>query len=167
MLKARRGKDDMSQSDYDTVISKDVTLQGTVQASGVLRIDGKIEGRIDTQGDVIVGKDGVVIAQVSAKNVVVAGQLQGDVDVSGRLQILPGGKLFGDAKVSVLVVEEGAIFKGQCDMEVQRPGETSKRIARRIDTTTDATATEKNAPVRQEAASASGTSSSTNKSATS
>ena len=63
----------MSQSDYDTVISKDVTLQGTVQASGVLRIDGKIEGRIDTQGDVIVGKDGVVIAQVSANNVVVAG----------------------------------------------------------------------------------------------
>lgn len=146
MIKARRGRDDIQHSGSDTVISKDVSFQGTIQASGVLRIDGRIQGNIDTQGDVIIGKDGVVNAHVRAANVVVAGHLQGDVDVSGRLQILPGGKLFGDAKVGVLVVEEGAIFKGQCEMELQRPGESSKRISRRVDTTGGSDSTRQSDP---------------------
>lgn len=137
MLKARRDKPQMNSAGYDTVIAKDVSLEGTIRASGVLRIDGKVRGTIETTGDLVVGKDGIVHADVKAAHVVISGELQGNVDVSGRLQILPGGKLIGDARVGVLVVEEGAAFKGQCEMELQRPGERAQRISRRIDTTRD------------------------------
>lgn len=123
----------MAGQGHDTLIAKGVTVQGTVQAQGVLRVDGRVDGKIASEGDVVVGQDGVVHAEVSAKNVVIAGQLHGNVTVTGRLHILAGGALFGDVKVGVLIVEEGAVFKGQCEMEVRRPGEEPVRILRKVD----------------------------------
>jgi len=137
---ARRGKETPAVSGHDTLIAKGVSVQGSIHAQGVLRIDGKVSGRIVAEGDVIVGQEGLVSADVSASNVIIAGELQGNVAVSGRLHILSGGRLFGDARVGVLVVEEGGIFKGECEMDVRRPGEEPVRIVRKVDNSQEGTA---------------------------
>jgi len=116
-------------------IAEGVSIQGTIRASGVVRIDGRVRGEIAAQGDVVIGPRGVVAAQVAADNVIVAGELRGTVSASGRLHVLAGGKLFGTAKVGLLIVEDGALFKGKCEMELRRPGEPPQRLVRTVDNT--------------------------------
>src|SRR5690606_21142080 len=88
--------------------------------------------------DLVVGESGVITARVVAGNVVIAGEVHGNVETTGRLHVLPGGRLFGDAKVETLIVEEGAAFKGQCEMEIKSPvrkGDGKERISQKVDNT--------------------------------
>ncbi|HHV62985.1 MAG TPA: polymer-forming cytoskeletal protein [Firmicutes bacterium] len=100
----------------DTLVGKDTEFEGKLTASGTVRVDGRFRGEIDTTGDLIVGEGGMVAAGVRAKNVVIAGHVEGNVEADGRLEIVPSGRLYGDVKVATLVIEDGAIFKGACEM---------------------------------------------------
>lgn len=117
----------------EVVIPLNQVFEGALRGS-VLRIEGKVKGSIEATGDVIIGENALVRADVSAVNLVVAGELRGSADVSGRLHLLPGGKFFGDARVGVFVAEEGAAFCGSCTVEVRRPGQRPKQVTHRIET---------------------------------
>lgn len=101
---------------FDSLIGKGTSVEGKVAVSGTLRVDGVVSGEVEASGDLVVGESGVVNATVRAANVAVAGELHGDVETSGMLEIVPTGRLFGDVKVTLLSVDEGAVFKGQCEM---------------------------------------------------
>ncbi|NPV53117.1 MAG: polymer-forming cytoskeletal protein [Firmicutes bacterium] len=107
----------------DTVVGKDTEFEGKLVASGAVRIDGRLRGEIDTTGDLIIGEGGMVAAAVRAKNVVIAGHVEGNVVADGRLEIVPSGRLYGDVKVATLVIEDGAIFRGACEMTRPDSGE--------------------------------------------
>ncbi|MCR4402471.1 MAG: polymer-forming cytoskeletal protein [Firmicutes bacterium] len=100
----------------DTIIGKDTRISGRIQAEGTIRIEGTVDGEIDADGDVIVGEPGRLVASIHARNVTVAGEVQGNIHSEGRLELLPTGKLYGDVKTAVLAIEDGAIFKGACEM---------------------------------------------------
>lgn len=100
----------------DTIIGKETQVTGHVVAAGTIRVDGRIEGEIDAAGDVVVGEPGRVVASIRGRNVTIAGEVQGNVYAEGRLEIVPSGKLCGDVKTAVLAIEDGAIFKGMCEM---------------------------------------------------
>ncbi|MGE5549123.1 MAG: bactofilin family protein [Bacteroidota bacterium] len=108
------GKDTNSKR-IDTVIGKDTTVRGTVEAEGTIRVDGRFEGDISTAGDLIVGESGFVQGTVVAKNVSIAGQLHGKVEARGRLELLPSANVQGEIKMVLLVVEEGACLQGNCE----------------------------------------------------
>lgn len=107
----------------DTIIGKETHLTGRLVATGAIRIDGRVEGEIEADGDVVVGEPGKIVASIRARNVTVAGEVQGNVYAEGRLEIVPSGKIYGDVKIAVLAIEDGAIFKGMCEMitEDSRP----------------------------------------------
>ncbi|MEW6546266.1 MAG: polymer-forming cytoskeletal protein [Bacillota bacterium] len=107
----------------DTVIGKSTFLQGTVTSQGSIRVDGRLEGEIIGEGDVFVGQDARVVAKVKARHVVVAGQLKGDVEAAGKLEIATTGVLVGNVKVSQLVVEEGGILEGSSSFRRQQEGQ--------------------------------------------
>lgn len=100
----------------DTIIGKDTQVTGRIVAAGTIRIDGRVEGEIETDSDVVVGEPGRVVASIHARNVTIAGEVQGNIHAEGRLEIVPSGKLYGDVKIAVLAIEDGAIFKGMCEM---------------------------------------------------
>jgi len=101
----------------DTIIGKDTEFNGTLQAKGVIRIDGKVDGEVLTQGDIIVGETGKIIGDVKARHITLAGEMHGNAIVEGRLEIISTGKLFGDIEVSSLVINDGAVFDGKCEMK--------------------------------------------------
>lgn len=101
----------------DTIIGKDTEFNGTFHARGVIRIDGKVDGEILTQGDIIVGETGKIIGDIKARHITLAGEMHGNAIVQGRLEITSTGKLFGDIEVSNLVVNDGAVFDGKCEMK--------------------------------------------------
>ncbi len=100
----------------ETILGQNTSFKGSLTSSGALRIDGQFEGEVLTTADLIVGEAARVTAQVGAKNAVVAGTVTGDMDISEKLELLPTAKLVGDLKVGSLIIGEGAVFKGKCEM---------------------------------------------------
>lgn len=105
----------------DTVIGSGTSLRGNLNSEGSVRIDGRLEGTICAQGDVSVGEKGNITAEISARNVEIAGLVQGNVHAAGRLILTVSGQLYGDVKAEKLIIHEGAKFKGTCSM----PGQDS------------------------------------------
>lgn len=100
----------------ETIIGKDTQFKGTITAKGSIRIDGQLEGDITTTGDLVVGDSGRVTAQVKARCATVSGVITGNVDILDKLELMPTAKVYGDIKVGVLIVGEGAVYKGACEM---------------------------------------------------
>lgn len=100
----------------ETVIGKGTQIKGTITASAGVRIDGQLDGDLTSSGDVLVGDSGVLNAEVKARNAVVAGVVKGNVEVQEKLELMPTAKLYGDIKVGMLIIGEGAVFKGACEM---------------------------------------------------
>ncbi len=101
----------------DTLIGKDTLFQGVINATGTVRIEGEFKGEIKARGDLVIGDGGKVEATVEARNVLISGYLKGNIIASGKVDLAPTAKLFGDMKVKNLLIEEGALFKGNCLME--------------------------------------------------
>lgn len=100
----------------ETVIGKDCELRGTITASGSVRIDGILQGEIINDGDLVVGEGAKVAAEVQARNVLLAGELRGNVKTQGKLELLPTAHLMGNIEVNHLVVADGAVFRGESKM---------------------------------------------------
>lgn len=106
------GKKNGSGGKVETLLGKEAEFKGTIHASGLVRIDGRLEGEIITEGDLILGETAQVKAEVNARNLTLAGELRGNVELQGKLELNSSGRLYGDIKVSKLIIDEGGLFKG-------------------------------------------------------
>lgn len=108
-----------SDSPLDTLVGAGASLQGILKSDGNIRIDGMLEGSIETTGNVVIGPSARVVADITANAVQVWGHVQGNIYADGRLEILSTGRVFGELRVSALMIDEGGIFQGQCYMNGQ------------------------------------------------
>jgi cytoskeletal protein CcmA (bactofilin family) len=106
----------VTSDQVETVIGKDTVFKGSISSNSGLRIDGQMEGDITTTGDIIVGNTGNAKARITARNAIVAGRVSGNMDITEKLELASTATVLGDIKVSTLVVNEGAVFKGACEM---------------------------------------------------
>jgi cytoskeletal protein CcmA (bactofilin family) len=98
-------------------ISKGLSIKGEITGTESLFIDGKVEGSINIPGNrVTVGKNGVVNASISAREIVVLGKLKGNVTATDRVDIRAEGALTGDVAAARISIEDGAFFKGGIDI---------------------------------------------------
>ena len=100
----------------ENILGPTASYQGHLKAEGNVRIDGHFEGSIETMGNVVIGEAAKVIADVTASNVQVWGAIKGSIVASGRLEILPTGRVWGEIKVASLLIDEGGLFRGQSSM---------------------------------------------------
>jgi cytoskeletal protein CcmA (bactofilin family) len=101
-------------------IGRTLLIKGEVTGAESLFIDGRIEGSINFPGHrVTIGRNGNVAANITAKEVVIMGKVQGNVECADRLDIRSEGLLSGDVITHRISVEEGAILKG--GVEVRNP----------------------------------------------
>jgi cytoskeletal protein CcmA (bactofilin family) len=101
-------------------IGRSLVIKGEVTGAESLFIDGRVEGTINFPDNrVTVGRNGTVAANITAKEVVIMGKVQGNVDCADRLDIRSEGVLSGDVITHRISVEEGAILKG--GVEVRNP----------------------------------------------
>lgn len=106
--------------EIDTIIGPGTKFEGNIEAIGIVRVDGSFKGNIITKGDVIIGDNGNVVGTVSARNMVVAGITNANINCSEKLEIKSQGKLNGDIEVKSIIIEENAIFNGKCLMRTQK-----------------------------------------------
>jgi cytoskeletal protein CcmA (bactofilin family) len=95
-------------------------LQGDLHFEDTFRIDGRLTGKIDSQGDLYVGEHGEVEGEIRVGRLYVSGRVKALV-YAQRVEVAPGGQLRGEVETPCLVIDEGAIFEGQSRMlEVPR-----------------------------------------------
>lgn len=100
----------------NTVIGKDTCFKGSIKAKGLIRIDGEMEGEIETQGDVVIGEGGKVNLELKARHVAIAGRFEGSLEAEGKLEIKNSGIVIGSVKTIGLLIDDGAVFSGSMEM---------------------------------------------------
>jgi len=101
----------------ETIVGKGTCLKGVITAKGSIRIDGQLDGELEAEGDVVVGPTGILKANIKARKATLAGSVHGNVNVNDKLELLPTAKLVGDVNVGSIIIGEGALFQGACEMK--------------------------------------------------
>jgi cytoskeletal protein CcmA (bactofilin family) len=104
------------QEALDSVVGPSASLTGHLRSDGGVRIDGTFEGVIEVAGNVVIGEGARVVANLTARNVTVGGAVKGNIDATGRLEILSTGQLFGDIMVAQVMIDDGGLFQGMSRM---------------------------------------------------
>lgn len=109
-----------------TVVGFDSAVSGILNTESSIRLEGDYSGEINSQGSIYVGIKSKVKADIRAQKLVVAGEIEGDVEVVDSIEILRTGKIFGNIAGKRLIVEEGASFKGNVNMDVIAPSKVKE-----------------------------------------
>jgi len=113
-------------------IGRTLIIKGELSASEALYIDGRIEGKITMpEHRVTIGRNGVVQANIAAREVVVMGKVNGNIDCSDRVDIRSEGSVTGDVTTLRVSVEDGAILKGGIEVRSgeKKPAQTQAKPA--------------------------------------
>lgn len=105
----------------NTIIGKDTVITGTLDVKGALRVDGTIKGKIISSDCVTVGTTGVVEAEIEANTAIIAGRMVGNVTTAEKIELQAKCEMEGDIKSKSVVIEQGAIFCGACNMKENKP----------------------------------------------
>lgn len=95
------------------VLSSDVEIKGTVKFQHDLIVDGKIEGEIQSTGNLTIGENARINAEVKTGTVVVYGRVHGNLTATDHIELKASGEVVGDIKAKTLTIESGAIFVGK------------------------------------------------------
>lgn len=113
-----------NSKDVVAVIGKGVKVEGTINAIGVLMIDGEVEGRVLVEGTVILGEKAIIKAEIAADNIVIAGRSTGSIRAKEKIHLLSSGNHTGPMASQSLVAEEGSVWNGS-SMMMERDNATS------------------------------------------
>lgn len=114
------------QVQISTLIGKGSELAGDFTIQGSARIDGKVNGDVTVTGALIVGSTGSISGNVSAKSVVIGGEILGDVKAPEKTELTATAKVLGDIATGIIVIDENAIIQGKIDMNQTSPDKKAK-----------------------------------------
>ena len=99
------------------ILAKNTKIVGDLSSEGDFRIDGVLEGTLETKGRVIIGLDGFVQGKVLCENADIEGKFSGEVKVNTMLSIKASASISGEVVLGKLSVEPGATFNATCTMK--------------------------------------------------
>jgi cytoskeletal protein CcmA (bactofilin family) len=110
------GKDEIARGDgkLNTIIGKGSTFMGNLEVAGGLRIDGKVQGDVKAES-VFMGKEAEVVGNIATHSAILGGKIFGNVS-SAFIELQAKAELYGDVETKTLIVAEGVVLQGNCDM---------------------------------------------------
>lgn len=103
-------------------VGKSVRIIGQIFTKEDLYVDGDVEGTIESlENKVTIGPNGRVQASIKAREVIIIGQVHGNVETSDKVDIRKEAKLVGDITTARISIEDGAVFKGSIDIRKPEP----------------------------------------------
>jgi cytoskeletal protein CcmA (bactofilin family) len=111
-------KEHVVQDDISGFLAEGTEIHGEVRFRDVLRVDGKITGKVISEKELVVGETGEVEADVEVGILSVSGRVAGTIHVKEKMEIHPKGRVVGDVTLEKpnLVIHEGGVFEGNIDM---------------------------------------------------
>jgi cytoskeletal protein CcmA (bactofilin family) len=111
----------------ETVIAHGVRVEGEFISQGNVLVEGDVQGTLQTAGDLQVGTEAKIRADVTAKNAIISGEIRGNVNIAGKLDLMESASIIGDVTAEVLSVAAGAQLNGSITMDgrsVEMPSES-------------------------------------------
>jgi len=105
------------ENSIDTVIAEDISFKGKLKFKNNLKIKGSFEGKIETDGQLIIGREAKVSADVMAGEVNNSGIFNGKIKASRKIELFKKSKTYADLVTPELTIESGSVFNGTCIME--------------------------------------------------
>ncbi|MCF7220776.1 bactofilin family protein [Marilutibacter chinensis] len=99
----------------ESVIASDLTIEGKIEGSGHVRLAGKFKGDVNVQGDLTIEVGAKLNGGVKARKVIIAGELEGNIDSAERVELLDSGAMIGDIKAGTVTVAAGSKMRGQVE----------------------------------------------------
>lgn len=103
-------------STMDSILGSGSLCKGTIKVDGGLRVDGTVDGEVIVSGTLTIGREGVIIGNITVNQAVVGGKVKGTVKAEQQLELQSGSRLEGDIFTRSLVIEDGVFFEGSCKM---------------------------------------------------
>jgi len=107
------------ENKIDTVIAEDIEFRGTLKFKSSLKIKGKFEGKIFSDGQLIIGRESNTSAEINASVVSVSGNVNGKIRASKRIELFKKSRINADLISPEIVMESGSIFNGTCIMDAE------------------------------------------------
>ncbi|MDH5667325.1 MAG: polymer-forming cytoskeletal protein [Nitrospira sp.] len=125
--------------DVSAFVGKGVDFKGTIVYQGTVRIDGTLDGEIQTEGVLLVGEEAVLKAKVTAGTIVCKGKITGDITAKEKIKLRAPAVIEGGVTSPMISIEEGVLFNGTLEM-TQRTRDVQKEpTLRAVDSTTAST----------------------------
>lgn len=116
MLKRDKERVGADFGEIRAFLGEGTQFKGVLSFAGAVRIDGQVEGEIVGEEVLIIGEPGQVKAEIEVGTLVVSGQVQGNITARQRVELLRPSRVTGTIRTPCLVVAEGALFNGNCEM---------------------------------------------------
>jgi len=104
------------QGSLNSILGQGCKVKGDIELQGTIRIDGQFDGSIQCPETLIIGKSGVVKADVKVKNAIIGGKIVGNIASTNKIELQTGSHVEGDIQTTRLVIDEGVYFEGNCKM---------------------------------------------------
>ena len=102
--------------ELSTMIGKGSVVKGSLEIKGGIRVDGEVEGSIQCDGFILIGASGVARSELKAKECLVSGQVEGDIQVQDQLELEKSARIKGNITARILRIHAGAVLNGNCTM---------------------------------------------------
>lgn len=99
---------------FKTIIGEGSSIRGDLKISGMIRIEGDIDGNIETNGNLFVSEKARVRGNIQARSVTVCGIVQGNIIAPDHVQLFSTSAVLGDIQTHRLSAEENVIIQGHC-----------------------------------------------------
>lgn len=116
MLKRDKERVGADFGEIRAFLGEGTQFKGVLSFAGAVRVDGQLEGEIVGDEVLIIGEPGHVKAEIEVGTVVVSGRVQGTINAKQRVELLRPSRVTGTIRTPCLVVAEGAMFNGNCEM---------------------------------------------------
>jgi cytoskeletal protein CcmA (bactofilin family) len=103
-------------ADVKAILGKGSEFEGKLRFEGTVRIDGKFRGEIHSEGTLIIGEQATIDGDVEVDSTIISGEVKGNLKAKSRIELHSPAKLIGNLQTPVLVIQEGVIFDGNCQM---------------------------------------------------
>jgi cytoskeletal protein CcmA (bactofilin family) len=110
-------------------LDRGATFRGEMEFEDTMRIDGKFHGKITSKNELIVGESAHIEGDIHVGRVAISGTVVGKIVAAQRVEIHRNGKVYSDIDTPALIIEEGAIFQGNCVMGDKKGGAVVTNIA--------------------------------------
>ncbi len=113
-------KNERKMGSISTFLGADCRVEGTLEFKGTIRLDGRVKGKIlSNGGTLIVGEKAVIHADVRVDSIIVMGEINGTIDAKKRVEVYKPGRVNGDIEAGIISIEPGGVFTGNCSMKTK------------------------------------------------
>jgi len=130
--KERDEKISLANCTITTIVGSDTIVEGTIITKSSVRIDGTLIGGVSAEGIVILSKNGKIRGNIMAENIIVAGVVEGNMQIREKVDVEPTGEIYGDITTKKLLIDEESIFQGNCFMNRERQSDKAAGKAEEI-----------------------------------